>query len=101
MNELKCEIVRWISDEPIPGWVEVRVTDVHGKTWIFYDKPPIFTTSPLTSSSTYPVEAVIRCKILRRSTDSGRTIVTVRTVDLASDGDDYFDLEVDERQLLV
>jgi hypothetical protein len=63
--ELRCVAVRWVSDEPQPGWVEVLLTDTDGRTWQFFDKPPIFdATGRLTSSSTFPAPVVMRVRVI-------------------------------------
>jgi hypothetical protein len=28
---VRCQLVRWIDDEPQPGWVEARLADVNGR----------------------------------------------------------------------
>lgn len=56
---LPCQVVRWVRDEPNPGWVEVQFTDAHGEVWHFFDKPPIFERAdgaPLTRATSYPVD---------------------------------------------
>jgi hypothetical protein len=40
--EVRWHTIRWVSEEPQPGWVEVRMTDAFGREWIFLDKPAIF-----------------------------------------------------------
>lgn len=60
---LRCEATRWVSDEPQPGWVEVQ--DAHGRTWRFFDKPPIFGIgATLTSTLCYPVPVAIPVRIV-------------------------------------
>jgi hypothetical protein len=61
-----CEAVRWVADEPQPGWIEVVLTDADGRTWRFFDKPPIFGSSEsLTSASTFPVPVTIGVQIIQ------------------------------------
>jgi hypothetical protein len=54
-----------VSDEPQPGWVEVRMTDADGRTWRFFDKPPVFdSTGTLTSGSSFPVPVTMRVRVI-------------------------------------
>jgi hypothetical protein len=92
-----CEIVKWIADEPIPGWVEARLTDAHGKTLVFHDKPPIFELAPVTKLTKFPVPGQLRCEVLGRQVEGARMIVNVRAVDVDSDGEAR--LDVDSGQL--
>jgi hypothetical protein len=39
---LRCEAVRWVSDDPFPGWLEVTFTDAEGHLWKVFDKPAVF-----------------------------------------------------------
>ena len=64
-GDLRCLAIRWVSDEPQPGWVEVLMTDAYGRTWRFFDKPPIFDAGdPLRNDSEYPVPVVVRVRVL-------------------------------------
>jgi hypothetical protein len=66
--ELRCVAVRWVSDEPPPGWVEVLLTDADGRTWQFFDKPPIFdATGSLTSSSSFPAPVAMRVRVIEEA----------------------------------
>ncbi|MFI0736737.1 hypothetical protein ACH4PU_01320 [Streptomyces sp. NPDC021100] len=54
-----------MSDEPIPGWVEVRFTDAAGRKWSVFDKPPVFDElDVLRPDSSYPVDVTIACVVL-------------------------------------
>lgn len=33
---VKCAAVRWVDDEPQPGWIEYQLTDAEGVTWSFF-----------------------------------------------------------------
>jgi len=99
--DLRCQIVRWVSDEPIPGWIEARFTDATGKVWKLVDKVPIFTAEPLRAHSTYPRPGLVRCEALDRRTDPlGRAIVRVRAIDYPRNEADVEEFEVEEAQLL-
>lgn len=53
---VKAHAVRWISDEPFPGVVEVELHDGQGKLWKFIDKYPMFLPKGnLSASSHYPI----------------------------------------------
>lgn len=82
-----CEIVRW-TDDPQPGWVEARLTDVNGALWTFEDKAPVFTALPLTSATSYPVPGIIRCEIVEEDGPQGRTVIDTSRPDgvAATDG---------------
>lgn len=79
-TSLLLTVVRWVSDEPQPGWVEAKFIDAAGETWTFFDKPPIFEapgTVPLTASTDYPVEVAMPVIVhSSRPGEDGR-IVTV------------------------
>ena len=69
MAMLRCEVVRWVSDEPWPGWVEARISDVHGRQWTLFDKPPIFESeNGLTSDALYPQQAGLACEVIETVT---------------------------------
>lgn len=63
MPNLRCQIVRWVSDEPQPGWVEAQVVDAGGRVWSFFDKPPIFSNKVLGPGSGF-VPGAMRCRVL-------------------------------------
>jgi hypothetical protein len=80
MSAVRVSITRYLSDDPQPGWIECRLSDVWGREWIFEDKPPIFSECYLSVEDTYPRPGVIRCEIVGRRWDAdGREIVTVDT----------------------
>lgn len=79
MRLVRCEIVRSLSDDPFPRWVEAKLTDAHGRDWYFEDKPPIFSERCIASES-LPAAGVSGCEIVAIRTDpDGRTIVTIAT----------------------
>lgn len=76
---VRCEIVRWLADEPQPGWVEARLLDAAGHVWEFHDKPPIFTTQPVTPTTEFPISGEIRCTVLSRLETVKRKVVKIAT----------------------
>ena len=42
MPSVRATAVCWISDEPQPGWIEVRLLLASGLSAALFDKPPIF-----------------------------------------------------------
>jgi hypothetical protein len=75
LSLLPCEATRWVGDEPQPGWIEVQLKDVDGRTWRFFDKPVIFEGGAEISSSTaFPVAVAIPVRIV-----DGVDVVTVST----------------------
>jgi hypothetical protein len=81
MPRLRCRVVRWVADEPNPGWVEVQFTDIHCEVWGFFDKPPIFETpgnAPLTRSTAYPVEIEMPVIVVdSQKSDQGAAVATI------------------------
>jgi hypothetical protein len=78
---LRYEVVRWVSDEPQPGRVEVRVADVDGRQWTFFDKPPIFEyEGRLASDAAYPQKACLACEVIGTVTwPDGREVLSAST----------------------
>lgn len=97
---LRCEILRWVDDEPLPGWVEARFTDAHGREWIFYDKPPLFAEyDEITRAATYPVQSSIACEIVHTRIDE--ILGEIVTVSLShgvesAEGESTFDIRTDQ-----
>ena len=75
MPQVRCQIVRWVADDPQPGLVEAQIIDVDGHVWGFVDKTAIFSAEVLFPTSSYPVRGVIRCEIVSRSGE----VVTIDT----------------------
>ncbi|MEV8375281.1 hypothetical protein AB0P21_21280 [Kribbella sp. NPDC056861] len=74
---LRCEAVRWVSDEPFPGWIEVTFTDADGQLWSVFDKPPVFDSSvELMRDAPFPVAAELTCEVLTVDQD----LVTISTL---------------------
>lgn len=73
--------VRWVSDEPFPGWVEVRLTDAHGVAWSLFDKPHVFDDEGrLRGNTAYPVEVRVACEVVGRGRlADGTEVLTVST----------------------
>lgn len=94
MPTVRCEIVRWVADEPQPGLVEARLVDADGRVWTFIDKEPMFAPRPLRQPRTFPVPAIIRCQVLEREQlPDGREVVTIDTATpdgLESEGNTIF-----------
>lgn len=42
MTNLRCQVVRWVSSDPQPGWVETQFRGADGEVWQMFDKPSIF-----------------------------------------------------------
>lgn len=93
--ELSCEAVRWVSDEPQPGLVQVAFIDVDGNRHAFIDKVPIFTTECWQATSAFPAEAVIRVRVVR----DGEPIVVSTDVDGVESIDGQSEFRVGSHQL--
>jgi hypothetical protein len=77
---IRATALRWISDEPQPGLIEVEFFDAAGHRWLVHDQPPVFAEPPggFWPSSAYPLPTLIACNILSRQVSSeGRELVTV------------------------
>ncbi|WP_125567382.1 hypothetical protein [Nocardioides baekrokdamisoli] len=95
MDGVKAQVVRWISDEPQPGWVEVHLIDAHGVTHSLFDKPPIFeSVATITSDAHYPIAAVLDCDIAPGPTDDAVTVALRHGVE-TSDGKHTFEVRRD------
>jgi hypothetical protein len=101
MNGVRCEVVRWLSDEPQPGWVEASIVDAQGRRWSFFDKPAIFSDEGIGPSSEFPLPGVIRCEIV--STNQGDGGVRSSRVEIrlqdgveSAEGSTRFLVEADE-----
>ncbi|MEV6893683.1 hypothetical protein [Kribbella sp. NPDC051137] len=67
--------MRWVSDDPIPGWVEVEFEDADGVRHVLADKPPIFGGyEQLASDTDYPVAVLVACEVL--AVDADRVRIT-------------------------
>jgi len=96
VNALKVEIVKWLSNEPIPGWVEAQFTDARGKMRVFVDKPDMFTAEPVVASTKFPVPGNLRCEIVDRGAGADRSTISVRTFETDTDGQDLFEVKADQ-----
>jgi len=77
---VRVTATRWVSDEPIPGVVEVLLQDADGKIWQFVDKAPMFDDAfLLVRDSVYPVDFEIECTVLGRRIRDGRPVVEIST----------------------
>jgi len=80
VHGILASALRWISDEPQPGWIEVEFIDADGRRLLVHDEPPIFEEPPggFLPSSPYPVPTLIPCDVVSRQVSpDGRELVTV------------------------
>lgn len=102
MDAVKCEMFRWVNDDPQPGLVEVRVTDADGSERKFVDKVPIFTAASVSSATSFPIAGVIRCEVLAHREDLlGQEVVDVRLLDGVEAVDGQTRLTVRRDQLVA
>jgi len=67
---LRASVIRWVSDEPYPGLIEVQIRDGNGKVWSFIDKYPMFLQrGSLSPASEYPVSVNIACTVITYTPD--------------------------------
>src|SRR4029453_5424384 len=71
--------VRWVSDQPWPGWVEVQFTDANGQRWSVFDKPPVLDADEqLTPHTAYPIQLGLACQVVHQATrPDGDQVLTV------------------------
>lgn len=76
---VRCVAVRWVSDEPQPGLVEVILTDADGNAWSLIDKSAVFDdANVLGPNAAYPLPVLVACNVReRRSDDAGRHLVVI------------------------
>jgi hypothetical protein len=77
---IRATALRWISNEPQPGLIEVEFFDAAGHRWLVHDQPPVFAEPPggFLPTSSYPLPTLIACNVLSRQVSSeGRELVTV------------------------
>lgn len=80
MSGLRCQITRWVADEPQPGLVEAHIVDSSGRVWIFVDKSPMFARQVIKASTSFPLTGSIPCKIVSREVGAdGRGMIQVDT----------------------
>lgn len=73
MATARAAAVRWVSDEPQPGWVEVILTDASGRKHSIFDKPPLFdAANRVRPDSAYPIEVDLQCDV---EADAGGEVV--------------------------
>jgi hypothetical protein len=75
MTLLRARIVRWVSDEPIPGWVEAEFVDGDGVRRVLADKSSAF-GSDIRPDTPYPVDVLVACEVLAPADDDGRVVIT-------------------------
>jgi hypothetical protein len=77
---LRCEAVRWIGYDPLPGLVEVAFTDAAGTRRSFVDKVPIFDDADrIQPDGSFPVAVYVDCEVLATDNQNGREVVTITT----------------------
>ena len=77
MSLIKVSIVRFV-DEHQPGVVECEFPDANGIVRTVIDKTPMFTNEFLWWDSTYPVQGVLSCSVLKTWQDpSGRNLALI------------------------
>jgi hypothetical protein len=82
MDSVRCELIRWVSDDPQQGWVEARLVDAEGVERSFLDKPVIFTVDRVSPTSSFPIPAMIRCEVLGiRHDGQGGEVLDVQLAD--------------------
>jgi len=80
MVALKVKVMRYISDDPQPGIVECEFVDAGGRRWSVVEKTAIVSRQHLDANTSYPVQGIVACEIVRRATDKkGREVVTINT----------------------
>lgn len=101
MQEVRCEVVRWIADEPQPGWVEACFTDANGRRRSFFDKPPVF-GALIRRSSILPIAGAIRCEVVAsRNDERGRKILEIRLLDGVESDEGSVKFEVRAGQVMT
>jgi hypothetical protein len=97
MESVRCDVVRWVADNPRPGWVEAHLTDAKGRRWLFFEKPPVFGTG-LDRSSHFPVPAAIPCEVVSDGGELEAGLVEIRLLDgvQAQDGTVRFLVRADQ-----
>jgi hypothetical protein len=90
-------VVRWLSDEPQPGWVEARFTDASGRQWRIEDKPPIFSDRTMRADD-LPAAGSVGCSVKSVHLDAKLRLVAVIRVNLAqaTDGSSEFQVLADQ-----
>ena len=65
MVGVRVEIRRYVDDHQ-PGWVECRLSDAHGREWLFVEKVPVVTLEDLDAAGSYPRSGVLACRVVGR-----------------------------------
>src|SRR5580700_8593928 len=76
MPSIKGRASRWVSDD-FPGWIEFSFRDADGRDWRVVEKEVFFHGNAFTSTSDYPVTALLDCDEMSREA-RGDGVVTVR-----------------------
>jgi hypothetical protein len=74
-SAVRITITAYVDNGSYPGWVECRLVDAYGRTWMFREKEPVVSAVPLDAASAYPHVGEIACEVLGRAGG----VVTVST----------------------
>ncbi|MGZ0151381.1 hypothetical protein ACXJJ3_30305 [Kribbella sp. WER1] len=100
MQNLRASAVRWVSDEPFPGWVEVEFEDADGLRHVLADKPPIFGSHErLVRDAEYPIDVLVTCEVV--AVDADRVRITTERPCGVSTAEGRTEFVVHRRQLLT
>lgn len=78
---VSCAALRWLSDEPQPGWVEYQLIDADGVAWSFFDKPIHGGWEAMSPTANYPIPSAFDCEIVRTETnEQGEVLIVISTL---------------------
>jgi hypothetical protein len=101
---VRAQAVRWVGDEPIPGWVEVHLELADGTVVKLFDKPPVLTPDDrLRPDSAYPVSLQLACESAStgRGTRGSRGMVLVILEHGVSDQSGVSEFRVPEQDVII
>ena len=67
--------MRWVSYDPVPGWVEVDFVDADGVRRVLADKSSVF-GADIRPDSPYPVDVLVACEVIDPADEHGRVFIT-------------------------
>lgn len=71
MPRVRCQAVRWISEDPFPGIVECHLVDVDGAVQVIVDKTAVVDdTDRLQPDAVYPIELTLDCRLVSETADT-------------------------------